>query len=231
MSNDLAALRPVALFAGLADSELAQLAAAAVPRTVETEGFFFYQGDPAERIFVLTKGQVKLTQSNPDGQQVLLRIAGPNDLFGGIGMMLEKTYPASAQAAEISTALSWARPTIMEFATRFPKLALNAMQLMSGQVQEFQDRFRQMATERVERRLARTLIRLAAQSGKKTPDGVLINLPLTRQDLAEMTGTTLYTVSRILSGWEDKGLVGLGRERVIVRYPHGLVRIAEDLPE
>ena len=103
------------------------------------------------------------------------------------------------------------------------------MKLMAGQAQDIQERYRQLATERVERRLARTLIRLAAQAGKKIPDGVLIDLTLTRQDLAEMSGTTLFTVSRILSAWEDKGLVLLGRERVVIRFPHGLVIIAEDL--
>jgi CRP-like cAMP-binding protein len=231
MSDSISALHKVALFAGLTDAELAQVGAAAVLRRVAEDSYYFFQGDPAERIFVLVEGQVKLTQTNPDGQQILLRIAGPNTLFGGIGMTPDKFYPASAQAAEDSAALTWARPVIMEFTTRFPRLALNAMQLMSGQIQEFQDRYRQLATERVERRLARTLIRLAGQTGKKTEEGVLINLPLTRQDLAEMTGTTLYTVSRILSRWEDKGLVILGRERVTIRFPHGLVRIAEDLGE
>ena len=231
MTDYIAALRPVELFAGLTDPELAQLSAASVLRRVEEDSYYFFQGDPAEHIFVVIEGQVKLTQSNPDGQQILLRIAGPNVLFGGIGMTLEKVYPASAQAAQNSAALTWARPVIMDFTTRIPRLALNALQLMTGQIQEFQDRYRQLATERVERRLARTLIRLAGQTGKKTAEGVLINLPLTRQDLAEMTGTTLYTVSRILSGWEDKGLVLLGRERVTIRFPHGLVRIAEDLNE
>ncbi len=231
MTDYIAALRPVALFAGLTDPELAQLSAAAVLRRVEEGGFYFFQGDPADHIYVVIEGQVKITQSNPDGQQILLRIAGPHALFGGIGMTLEKAYPASAQAAEDCAALSWTRPVIMGFTTRIPRLAVNAMQLMSGQIQEFQDRYRQLATERVERRLARTLIRLAGQTGKKTEQGVLINLPLTRQDLAEMTGTTLYTVSRILSGWEEKGLVVLGRERVTIRFPHGLVRIAEDITD
>ena len=84
-------------------------------------------------------------------------------------------------------------------------MALNAIQMMSDHVQEFQERFRQLATERVERRLARTILRLASQSGRKTDEGVLIDFPLSRQDLAEMCGTTLYTVSRTLSEWAGKG--------------------------
>ena len=119
---------------------------------------------------------------------------------------------------------------MMGFVLQLPKMALNAIQMMSDHVQEFQERFRQLATERVERRLARTILRLASQSGRKIEEGVLIDFPLSRQDLAEMCGTTLYTVSRTLSEWQVKGLVVSGRERVVVRFPHGLVRIAEDLP-
>jgi CRP-like cAMP-binding protein len=117
----------------------------------------------------------------------------------------------------------------MDFIVTEPKLALNAVRMMADHVLEFQERFSQLATERVERRLARSILRLASQAGRKIEDGVLIDLPLSRQDLAEMNGTTLYTVSRIMSQWEEQGLVRLGRERVVIRFPHGLVRIAEDL--
>ena len=95
---------------------------------------------------------------------------------------------------------------------------------------ELQDRYRELATERVERRVARALLRLARQTGTRTQEGVLLDLPLSRQDLGQMTGTTQYTASRILSGWEHKGLIVTGRERVVIRDPHGLVIIAEDLP-
>jgi CRP-like cAMP-binding protein len=95
---------------------------------------------------------------------------------------------------------------------------------------EVQGQLQDVATERVARRVARALLRLAAQLGRKTEEGILIDLPLSRQNLAELTGTTLFTVSRLLSGWEAEGLLEVGRERVVIRAPHGLARIAEDLP-
>jgi CRP-like cAMP-binding protein len=94
---------------------------------------------------------------------------------------------------------------------------------------EVQGQLQELATERVAQRVARALLRLAAQLGEKTETGVRIDLPLSRQSLAELTGTTLYTVSRLLSAWESEGLLEVGRERVTIRSPHGLVRIAEDL--
>ncbi len=113
---------------------------------------------------------------------------------------------------------------------RFPHLAINALRFMSRHVQEFQDRYRELATERVERRVARALLRLAGQAGRKVDEGILIELALTRQDLAEMTGTTRYIISRMLSEWEQQGVIKAGRERVLIKQPHSLVVIAEDLP-
>jgi CRP-like cAMP-binding protein len=86
----------------------------------------------------------------------------------------------------------------------------------------------EMSTEQVEQRIAHCLLRLVNQSGRKTPDGLEIDFPITRQDIAEMTGTTLHTVSRTLSAWEGEGLVLGGRQKVTVTDPHGLMLVAEN---
>jgi len=223
-------LQAVPLFAGLKKGELEEVCRAAKLCRMAQDDYFFFQGDPTAHIYVLLEGRVKISQTNADGQQILFRAISPTTLFGGLAMTQTEFYPVTAQVAEDSTAACWSKEDFLSLVARFPKLALNAMEMMASRIQEFQDRFRELATERVERRLARTLLRLASQSGKKTEQGVLIDLPLTRQDLAEMTGTTLYTVSRILSQWETQKLVINGRGRVVISFPHGLVQIAEDLP-
>ena len=230
VENDISeVLKKNELFTGLNAQELQSVLAAARERSVEKDGFLFFQGDPAQTLYFLRRGKVRVSQVTPDGQQVLLRIVGAGALVGVVALVENNTYPASTQALEESLALSWSRAELVRLLEKIPRLALNALQFMSGQLQHFQDRYRELATERVERRLARTILRLANQAGKKTPQGVLIDLPLSRQDLAEMSGTTLYTVSRILSQWEGKGLVQVGRERVVITFPHGLVLVADDL--
>jgi len=224
---DLAALGQTGLFKTLATPDLEEICRQNQPRFAAKDASFFLQGDPADRIYLLLAGRLKLSQTNVDGQQVLMRAIGPYSLFGAVAMTQQETYPVTAEAMEDCAALTWTKPTIMALIGRFPQLALNAIQLMAQYTQEFQERFRQLATERVERRLAHTLLRLASQTGKKIPEGVWIDLPLTRQDLAEMTGTTLYTVSRILTQWETQGLIIADRERIVIRFPHGLVAIAE----
>ncbi len=227
---DMQGLSTITFFSGLPVETIVSIGNSAHRLNLQEDQFAFYQDDPAERVFVLAAGRLKLSQLSPDGQQVIMRVATPWMLIAAVGIVSGAFYPVSAQAAEDSILLYWTQSEILQMIEKNPVLALNAMRLLSGHVREFQDRYRELATERVERRLARTILRLASQTGKKTDEGVLLNLPLSRQDLAEMTGTTLYTVSRILSAWEAQELVSVGRERVLIRFPHGLVRIAEDLP-
>jgi CRP-like cAMP-binding protein len=88
-----------------------------------------------------------------------------------------------------------------------------------------------MMTDRVERRVARALLRLVQEAGRRVDAGVEIDFPVSRQDIAEMTGTTLFTVSRLLSAWEERGIVRSGRQRIVLTKPQALIALAEDLPE
>ena len=221
-------LRQVSVFQNATEDDLKLIAHHAIERSIEEGEFFFFQGDPAEYFYVLISGRAKLMQTNPSGQQVNLRTISEWQMFGALGAVRENaTYPATAQALENSTALAVKSDYLKELLQTRPYLSFDLMQLMTTYIQEMQERYRELATEKVERRIARSLLRLASQLGVKMDGG--IELTFTRQDLAEMSGTTLYTVSRVLSEWERQGLVEAGRERVVIRNPHGLVSIAEEL--
>ena len=221
-------IKQIPLFQGVPQHDISRLVQAAHRKRLQAGEFFFLQDDLAERMYVLLQGRVKLTQVGPDGQQALIKVVTPVNLFALVAMTTAESYLVTAQAAEDSQAIYWTRQELMDFVLQVPQMALNAMRIMAEQLQEIQERFRQVTTERVERRLAHTLIRLAAQTGKRVDEGILIDLTLTRQDLAEMSGTTLYTASRMLSRWEEQELVIADRERVIIRNPHGLAKIVQD---
>ena len=233
MEKDLRKIiRLSSLFQSVKPEVFEEVMALGVLRSVEEGGFYFLQGDPATHAYVLVKGRVKMVQLTPGGQQITLRIMTPGQTYGGIAILNPQAgYPATAQAEENSTAMAWETDHLRRLAERDPALSLNTMQLMHGYITELQERQKALLTQRVEQRIARILLKLAAQSGKKVEGGVLIDLPLTRQDVAEMSGTTLFTVSRTLNEWERSGLLSLGRERVVIRDPHGLVRISDDLVE
>jgi CRP-like cAMP-binding protein len=228
MTLDPMQLRQVSVFEHATDEDLKLIARHAIERSIEEGEFFFFQGDAAVYFYVLISGRAKLMQTNPAGQQVNLRTINEWQMFGALGAVRENaTYPATAQALEHSTALAVKSDYLRELMETRPYLSFALMQLMTTYIQEMQERYRELATEKVERRIARALLRLARQMGTKMEGG--IELAFTRQELAEMSGTTLYSVSRILSEWERQGLVDAGRERVLIRNPHGVVSIAEEL--
>jgi len=219
----------VPLFKGLAGAELDGVVSAAHRVARDAGGHFFEQGAPADDFYVLAEGRVKMTQITPDGHQVVLRLVAPGSPFGGVAAFGHPVYPVGAEAIEPSLALGWDGRTMARLLEGNARLAMNALQFVATQLRDVQDRYRELVTEKVERRVARALLRLARDTGRKIDTGVLIDLPLTREDLAEMTGTTIYTVSRLIASWEEKGLVEGGRQRIVIRKPHALVVIADDL--
>ncbi len=221
-------LRQVVVFENATDDDLNLILQNSITRSIEESSFFFFQGDAAEYMYILTSGQVKLMQSNPNGQQVNLRTLYAWQMFGALGAVrAEATYPASAQALENSTALAVSSKFLHSMLETRPYLSFDLMKLMTSYIQEMQARYRELATERVEQRVANALIRLAGQSGIKSEKEAGIELSFSRQDVAEMTGSTLYTISRLLSEWERQGIIKTGREKIKILVPHGLVRIAE----
>lgn len=190
----------------------------------------FLQDQEADAFYVLSVGRLKVSQITPEGQEVIIRYIGPKEMFGCVAVCGGLRYPGTATAVIDSWALGWTRRNIADLAQTYPKIALNAMRTMGGRLQDTQARLREMQTERVERRIAHAIARLVAQAGRRVEGGILIDFPVSRQDIAEMTGTTLHTVSRTLSAWQERGVVELGRQKLTVVDPHGLVVIAEDLP-
>jgi CRP-like cAMP-binding protein len=223
-------LKKSILFQGMDDESLLEVMRAGRLRRVKDGAFFFHQGDPATILYVLVEGRVKFTQVTAEGHQVIVRVSGPGEMFGAVAALGDAVHLASGEATADSVALGWRSEVISGLLERFPRLSLNVVRFLAGRVKEFQDRYRELATERVERRLAHALLRLAAQIGRPVDGGTLIDLTLSRQDIAEMTGTTIFTVSRILSGWEGRGIIESGRERVLVRNPARLEAIADDFP-
>lgn len=220
-----------ALFRELPDSECRAIIDQGRVYEVPKGGYFFHQGEDSIMLYVIASGQVKLSQVTAEGQQVIVNYFGPGEGLGIIVALNETPYPVSAEAVEDSTAAGWSRDTMLDLMRRYPQLAFNGMQMVGRRFTQMQTRFRELATQRVEQRVARTLLRLVRQFGRRLPAGVLIDMPLSREDLAQMTGTNLYHVSRILSKWEAEGLIATGRKQVTLLKAHELVILAEDLPE
>lgn len=217
------------IFRGLGAAALAEVAAAAERVTRAAGERFFRQGQEARRLYVVAAGEVKISQVTPEGQGVVLRYVGAGEMFGCVPLYGGKVYPAAAEAVTDAAALAWDRPAADRLMERYPRVAINALELLGEELAALRARYQELATERVEQRVARALLRLVERGGRKVAGGVQIGFPLSRQDLAEWTGTTLHTVSRVLSAWQERGWIVSGRRRVVVRDPAALARLADEI--
>lgn len=230
-SVDRSLVANLPLFAGIDDAGLDAILREARSARVSKNDAVFQQGEPAREVFVLLHGHVRATKTTPTGQQVVVRYVSPGEVFGVAVAIGLTHYPATATAVDDSVVLVWASATWPKLVAQYPALATNTLQTVGDRLQESHTRVIEMSTEQVERRIAHALLRLVQQSGRKVERGVEIDFPISRQDVAEMTGTTLHTVSRTLSAWEQQGLVESSRQRITVRDPHRLFQLAEGGPE
>jgi CRP-like cAMP-binding protein len=212
------------LFKGLARAECEELSRLCRERRVVRKEPFFSQGDPAEDVFLLCAGHVKVSHIGEGGDRTILRLAGPGEAIGAIDVAPGATYPASAEALGPSHALLWNRRALDGFGERHPVLFRNVIRIVSERMRGLEQRYAELSSQRVPQRVAATLLRLLGQVGRTADGGVFIGL--TREELADMTGTTLFSVSRLLGDWESLRLVRPRREGVIVTDAHRLASVA-----
>ena len=224
---DADSLAAMEMFRGLPGAALEAAAACARLRRLPRDLRIFNQGDADTRAHGVIEGGVRIEQSGSDGGQVVIRFVGPGEMFGTVSLFTDRRYPADAVTVAETLEASWSEAELLDLMRQHPQIAINVIRVIGKRLQEVQDRVRELATQRVERRVAHAVLRLARQAGHSTITGTAIAFPLRRRDVADIAGATLYTASRILTGWEKAGLLTSHKQRLTLRNPAALLRIAE----
>ena len=220
---DESLLAPLPPFSQLERGQIRAILDQASSRRVDAGTTIFEEGAPADRFYLLLDGTIRVVKTTPDGDQVTSLHIPPGQLFGIAPALGRDTYPASAVAAAEVLCLSWTASLWQKFVAEYPGFATETYKTVGARLNEMNTRIVEMSTQHVEQRIARAILRLVNQSGRRTAEGIEISFPITRQDVSEMTGTTLHTVSRLLSAWEKDGLVSSKRKKIVVTDPHRLV--------
>ena len=185
----------------------------------------YFEGDPIRQIMLLTSGCVKITQVGLNGAEVILRLVGPRDVVGAVGGGARINHCSTARALRSSTALVWDAGIFEAILEQFPTLRRNSARILDLRLEEIEERFREVSTEKVAPRLSSQIARLLQQVGQCVNGAVEISL--SREELAQLTGTTLFTVSRLLSNWEQRGIVRTRREGLTVCKLQALIELSE----
>jgi CRP-like cAMP-binding protein len=203
-----------ALFSGILPGDYTRIAATARAKEFARGEVLFLEGDTIQQVLLLTSGFVKLNKLGLSGTEVILRLGVPGDVLGALGLFSGSSHCTTAQAFRQCRALVWDAAAFRALVERFPVLHQNMARILGGHLLELEERFREVATEKVGPRVARQVLRLMEQIGQPL-DGA-VEIGLSREELAQMTGTTLFTVSRLLSAWESRGMVRPRREAVTI---------------
>jgi CRP-like cAMP-binding protein len=211
------------IFSGLGDDELAELADLAIERSFTAGEFIFWEGDAPDWFYIVAEGQVKALKHSSSGKEFIIAFFGPSEIFGEVAVFEKKPYPASAQAVTETGVIGIKGKDFLSFLSSHPQVALRIINILGGRLREAQSRLRDFAGERVEQRLARTLLMLSSKLGP--------TLPFTRQEIADMAGTTTETAIRFMSRLKDGGIIRSVRGKTVILDETKLRLLSEGPPQ
>jgi CRP-like cAMP-binding protein len=188
----------------------------------------YFEGDSADYLYIVTTGKVKLLRNTSLGREVLLDILQTGEYFGNITSLNKKEYTETAIAQTDGCILQISAKKFETILVRHPDVTLKVLDAVSKRLEESQELIKQLSSFSINERIALALIRLAGKLGERKPRGVLIQLPFSRQDLAAMTGTTVETVSRVMSHFSAQGLITTGRKWVSINDMDALERMVKE---
>ncbi len=215
-------LRRSSIFASLNDDELGELADLAIEYSFKPNEFIFWDGDAPDWFYMVAEGKVKVVKHSSLGKEFIIAFFGPGEMLGEVAVFEDKPYPASAQAVAETKVVGIKRKDFLSFLANRPQVTLRIINVLGGRLRDAQGRLRDFAGERVEQRLASVLLMLSAKLG--------LTLPFTRQEIADMVGTTTETVIRVMSHLKDRGIIRSVRGKVIILDEEKLRLLSEGPP-
>lgn len=210
------ALKRSSVFGRLSGEDRARLAAAAQLRSFDKGAHLFSEGDPSDFLFVIVSGRVKISKVTARGSDVILEMFGPGDPVGAVAVYESRAYPASGIALEPTTAMLVPRQTFFALLETHPTMVRGLLVGLTRRLMELTNRLTELSGGRLEARLARLFIKLTDDLGQKRPDGVFIPLPLSRQEIADIIGTTIETSIRMMSRWNKEEIVRTEKDGFVI---------------
>jgi len=216
-------LKQSLIFSAMNEGELTELSRFANKRKFNPDEFVFWEGDDPDWFYIIAEGKVKILKHSSSGREFIIAFFGPGEMFGEVAVFENKPYPASAQSVAETKVLGIKRKDFLAFLAHRPEITLRIIYVLGGRLRDAQSRLRDIAGERVEQRLAGILLMLYLRLGP--------NLPFTRQEIAEMAGTTTETAIRTMSRLKARGIIRSVRGKTVILDENKLRLLSEGPPQ
>lgn len=218
---DISFLRQVPLFEGLSEEELQAIAGMTITRTFNKDNVIILAEEEGDALFVIKRGQVKVSIVSEDGREVILSLLREGDVVGELSILDGKPRSANVVATEESELIMLRRSDFLQLLFKVPRISVTLLEELASRLRKTDRKIEGLALLDVTSRISETLLGLASDSGVETPDGIVLKDRPTHQQLANMSGTTRETVSRVLKRLENQGYIAVkGRNMVILREEH-----------
>ena len=213
----MADLTGISVFKSLTPEELKEASSLAQGKDYARRGTIFAEGDQPDWLYFVDHGKVKITKISHEGKEIILEVIKDKEMFGAVAVLNSFPYPANAVAMEDTAILRISKSNLMRLLDRFPDMLYSVMQSLGGRIKDSHETSRNIALEKVGSRIAALLIKMSGQMGHDTPEGRAIELKLTKQDIADMVGTTVETAIRTMSTFKKQGLIEEREGHVIIK--------------
>ena len=220
-------LANVSIFSFLGEKELDQLLQATTTKRLKPKEILFHKGDPGNQLYGILTGSLKVMTTATDGKDVMFGLMGPGEVLGEIALLDSEERSATVVAVESTDLLTLHRRELIPFLEKNPRAAIGLAGVLAARVRQLSERAEDRQTMPLPGRIAKRLLFLAEQYGKRPIVGGPVEVRMPQQDLADLVGTTRESVNKQLRAWEDEGFVELGRGRVTLKNPEALEEVTE----
>jgi CRP/FNR family transcriptional regulator len=215
-------IKDISIFGTIDEKDLGEIKDYFSVEEFKKKDLVFSEGDPSDWLYGVLKGKVKITKISAEGKEIILEVISPGDVFGAVAVMRGFPYPANAAAMEDTRLLKISRTNFLKILDGYPSVMYCMMQNLGDRMKGSHETLKNIALEKVGSRIASLLLKLAEKSGVETSEGTVIDFKLTKQDIADMVGTTVETSIRTMSQFKRRNLIEERDGQVVIKDLEGL---------
>ncbi len=216
------------IFSKLREDEIKDIAGRFQELSFKKDDSIFWEGDPSDWLYIVSEGQVKIVRHTGSGKDVIIEVVPPGEIFGGVAVLDKKPYPASALSMGRTEVIRLQRKSFLLLLDEYPGIAIESIKHFGERLRDAHDMLRSIAVERVEKRIATLLLKLSEKAGIDEGGYRKIDIYLTRQDIAEMVGTTVETAIRTMSRFTKDGIIRTADGKIVIIDGRALREIVDE---